>query len=288
MLWFVFALATALSVAFQDSLAKRLFGGGSPARMLGFVLLYSLPWVVLGWSLVERPPLGPEFFWGSALLLPLNGVAMLLYMRAIKLSPLSLTMPILAFSPAFLIFIGWVVLGEVLSWWGIFGVLVIMSGGYLLHLDRDQTSLWSPFGSLWADPGSRAMLGASLLFAFAAALGKFSLSHASPLYFAFSFFTVHNLLILIVLRAFGQISLRDLLSYWKSGVWVGGLYACQVVFHHLAVALTQTAYMISVKRLNMVFSVGLGRWVFKEENTGQRLLASLLMLAGVAVIYLLG
>lgn len=292
MTWFLYALATAVFVSLQDALNKRFFGHRSPLEMFSFLLLYSLPGCLVGLWLTPVPELDSTFWWAFALGIPVNGLGMVLYYRAIKQSPLSLTMPLLAFSPAFLILVGWVLLGESLTLFGILGILVIVSGSYLLHFRLQQgggASLFAaPFAALMADPGSRAMLWAALIFAVGAALGKMAIGHSNALFFAFSFFSAHNLTILLFFLATRQVRLGYLLSQWRLGLVVGNLYFLHITCHNLAVALTKTAYMISVKRLNLVFSVFLGRWVLGERDTGQRALAALAMLAGVVILYLLG
>eukprot|EP00798_Chlamydomonas_sp_ICE-L_P008149 gene8149-1402_t len=64
----------------------------------------------------------------SALLL----YSKLLYQRALHLSPLSLTIPYLSFTPAFLIVTAFIFVGEVPSPSGVAGVSIVACGGYLL------------------------------------------------------------------------------------------------------------------------------------------------------------
>ena len=52
------------------------------------------------------------------------------------------------------------------------------------------------------------------------------------------------------------------------------------LFHFAALELTQTAYMISVKRTSLLFSIAAGRLIFGEVVFGRRLLGGALMCAG--------
>ncbi|MEE8536375.1 MAG: EamA family transporter, partial [Acidobacteriota bacterium] len=65
---------------------------------------------------------------------------------------------------------------------------------------------------------------------------------------------------------------------------IGFFYFCMVLFHYLALDLVEVAYMISIKRTSMVFGVLYGWLFFKEAEIRQRLLASLLMVAGAVLI----
>ena len=49
------------------------------------------------------------------------------------MSPLSLTVPYLAFTPVLLIFTSYILLGETLAAQGIAGVMVVTLGGYFLQ-----------------------------------------------------------------------------------------------------------------------------------------------------------
>ena len=57
-----------------------------------------------------------------------------------------------------------------------------------------------------------------------------------------------------------------------------------VLSHFTALSMTDVAYMISVKRTSLIFSVIYGKFLFGEKNTGERLLGSVLMVAGVVLI----
>ena len=64
----------------------------------------------------------------------------------------------------------------------------------------------------------------------------------------------------------------------------GICYGVMIVSHMLALSLTQVAYMISVKRLSLVFGVLYGHLMFREEGLRERLAGTLLMLAGIVFI----
>ena len=59
-----------------------------------------------------------------------------------------------------------------------------------------------------------------------------------------------------------------------------------IIFHFLSIELIEVAYMISVKRSSMLFSVIYGSVIFKEFNIRERLIGSSVMIAGVVLITL--
>jgi hypothetical protein len=63
MLWCVFALGTALSVATGDALTKKFFGRFSPLEMAIAASLYSLPFLLAAFPFIPIPELGQGFWW---------------------------------------------------------------------------------------------------------------------------------------------------------------------------------------------------------------------------------
>jgi hypothetical protein len=79
-------------------------------------------------NLLDNRPFLFSAFMSAALRL----VSLLLYQTAIQLSPLSVTIPYLSFTPAMLIVTAYLMIGEQPSWPGLIGVTVVTIGGYLL------------------------------------------------------------------------------------------------------------------------------------------------------------
>lgn len=79
-------------------------------------------------------------FLSSTLLL----TAKVMYQKALQLSPLSLTIPYLSFTPAILVITAYFLLGEEPSASGLVGVAVVALGGYLLSLKNSSSSSATP------------------------------------------------------------------------------------------------------------------------------------------------
>lgn len=288
MLWFILSLLTALSVATHDAWIKRYFSHLSSYEMAAYPFLYSLPPIAATLAFTPVPPLDAAFWWCFVISLPLNAVSFLIYMRAIKLSPLSLTIPYLAFTPAFMILTGFLFLGEMPSYQGMAGILIICVGGYILNIDPKRWTLWAPLKAVFREAGSRHMLIVSFLYSFGAVIGKKGILHSSPLFFNLSFFVVFNLSLLLILRLTGRIRLSTFRESPFRGAAAGLLFFFHALFHGLAISLTQAAYMISVKRLSILLSILYGKFVFREVNIALRFNGALLMVAGTILISLQG
>ena len=88
MFWIILSLLTAVTVATQDTWVKKYFSHLSSFDMMAYPALYSLPMFIAGLWLAPRPVLDAVYWWCLLISLPLNAVSFLLYMQAIKISPL--------------------------------------------------------------------------------------------------------------------------------------------------------------------------------------------------------
>ena len=86
----------------------------------------------------------------------------LLYQRAMQLSPVSLSVPYLAFTPMLLLVTSYFLLGERPSWRGVLGVVVMTAGAYGLNGARggDAEKTAAPSGSGPAGKGGKIKAGA--------------------------------------------------------------------------------------------------------------------------------
>jgi len=288
MLWLILSLATALAVATQDAWVKKFFSQHGHYDMVGYPAFYSLPLFLVAVILAPRPPLDAAYFASLAASLPLNGISFLIYMRAIQVSPLSLTLPYLAFTPVFMIVTGVLVLDEVPGTWGILGILTTCVGSYVLNLNPNRRRLLDPFRAVFHETGSWLMLVVAFVFSLAAVVGKKGILHSSPLYFTMTFFAVLDVCFLVFLQAAGKISLRSYTAEPVKGAVAGMLLFLHAFFHGYAIAATKAAYMISIKRFSILFGVLYGGVLFHEKDIGFRLLGAALMLSGAVLIVLKG
>lgn len=288
MLWFILAIATALSVATGDALTKKFFGRFSPYDMAIASSIYSLPFLVVYIFFIPIPQLDTVFWWIACILIPLDTFAFYLYMKAIKLSPLSLSIPFLSFTPVFMILTGFIVLGEVPNSWGIIGIGFVVAGGYLLNVTQVKYGYFAPFRAILREPGSILMLVVAFIYSFLAVLGKKAIQHSSPLFFGFFYLAALDITTLIFFPFLEKIRWRDILKVPVKGLSVGLMLFLHALFHCLAINMIEAVYMIAVKRMSIFFSVVYGWILFKESDISARMLGALFMFAGVVFIILLG
>jgi drug/metabolite transporter (DMT)-like permease len=287
MLWITLSIITALSIAARD-VSIKTYKQLPPLEIAAIELFWSLPLLLLGCFWVPVPALDQIFWWAFLLSIPINIVAYILYLYAIKLSPLSLTVPFLAFTPVFMILTGFLVLNEKINIWGGLGVGFIVLGSYILNFKEIRYGLLKPFTALLHEKGSWMMLIVALVFSFAAVIGKKAMLHSSPLYFSYYFFLVFNITILAALFITRQSSLRKVLQHPRKGSWLGALLMIHISFHGLAIAISTAVYMVAIKRSSILFSVLMSWLILQEEDIKYRGLGTILMFAGMLFIGILG
>lgn len=292
--WFVLTLLCAFSLASADAATKAWLRDYSATELT--LVRFTLSGLLLLPLLIGLPDLRtlPAAFWGwMGLSVPLEIAAMLLYMAAIRDHPLSLTLPYLAFTPAFVVLVAWLLLGERIGAAGSGGIILVVAGAWLLNSSAAQRSDWRswlrPLTAIRSAPGARMMLAVAVLYAGTAVTGKAALAYLPAQQFgAFYFFVIGALLLLALPLTPGgaRPPLRRLWRRPLAVLLVATLNAVMVLTHFLAIQRVEVAYMIAVKRTSLVFGILYGVLWFGERGLSTRLPAGLLMLAGVALILL--
>jgi drug/metabolite transporter (DMT)-like permease len=278
-------LLAALSLATSDALTKRFFSNLSPL-MMGIIRLgYALPWLLA--ALFFIPWIIPDttFWFCIAIGLPLEALAFYCYMKALKISPLSLTVPFLAFTPGFIILTGWIILGEEISPGGFCGIILIIVGAYFLNLSKTRYGLLAPLMAIFREPGSRLMLLVSFIYAFTSTIGKLAIIHSNPYFFGITYNMALAMLMTLFLPAAANAEpVKNLVRRPLIGLILGALVATTIFSHMLAISMTNVAYMISLKRTSLLFGVLYGALWFKEEKITERLTGAIIMITGVFLI----
>lgn len=287
MIWFFLSLIAAVSIAARD-VSIKTYEELQPEEIAILELIWALPAIAAGCIMVETPPLDRTFWWTFIVSIPINILAYILYLHAIKISPISLTVPFLAFTPVFMILTGFFVLGETINLWGGIGIGLILVGGYTLHLKKGRENFIAPFSALAREKGSWLMLLVAFIFAFAAVLGKKAILHSSPLFFSYYFFLTMNILIVLFLGFKHSGNRRRIIRNSSRGIWLGCLLMIHISFHAMAISISTAVYMVAVKRSSILFSVLLSWLVLKEAEIKYRGLGTLIMFAGMLCITLFG
>jgi drug/metabolite transporter (DMT)-like permease len=284
MIWILFALLTAFSLSTADALSKRELRDTNEYVIAWVREGYALPFLMLALLFVPIPDLDRTFWITVLILLPLEITAILLYVKAISVSPLSLTIPFMALSPVFIIFIAFLFLGELPDISGLAGIFLIVAGAYVLNAKMSREGLFEPIRAIGREKGSVLMIMVAFIYSITSTLGKVAVQHSSPVFFSFFYPFILTLILSCIIGYRGLF--RKVVSKPVPFLAIGFFTAVMVISHFIALSLTDVVYMISVKRTSLVFSVIYGWLFFSEENIKERLIGSIIMITGVVLIVL--
>ena len=216
-------------------------------------------------------------------------VASLLYVRAVTVSPLSLTIPYLAFTPVVSAVVAVAVLGDMPGFTGFLGIFLVVLGAVLLHRG-EGASLTSLLRAPFNETGSWMMLLVALIWGTTTSIDKVAIRHGSEALLAFSLTAGSSIILLVVrqLRTQPRFSVsertgRKTLGLLALAALVG---AAAVLCQFFAYREMFVAYVETIKRAGGLASVVIGVFVFKEGGFASRFPAAALMVIGIMLILL--
>ncbi|MBI5065113.1 EamA family transporter [Candidatus Woesearchaeota archaeon] len=286
MLWLLFAFLSAFFDSLKDTFSKKSMQNVneyiSAWSLRVFSSLFLLPFIFF----TKIPSLNKTFFLTLFASSFLNLGASIFYMKGLKYSDLSITTPMLTFSPLLLLMTSYLFLGEVPKLLGIAGVVLIFIGSYALNLKETSNGFLGPFKALLKEKGPRYMLCVAVIWSIAANFDKIGVLSSSPLVWSFSVNFFSTLAFFPIVFFHSKKNLKTFKDNIARLAPIGFSLALAVLFQMYAFQIALVAYVISVKRLSVVMGVLWGYLIFKEKNIKQRLVGVLIMLVGVILIAL--
>ena len=283
-MWLLLSFLTAVCTSAQDIISKRVSTRVSPYVTAWAVSFFSLPFLAL-FFFWERPAMPLFDFWPalltSTIILTVSSVY---FFKSIEMSDLSLTIPLLSFTPLFLLVTSPIIVHEFPRPLGILGMVLIVLGCYILFYHPQQEDFLAPFHRLIKARGSRYMLIVAVLYSIGGNVDKIGMRSSSPLIWSFSL----NALVAIVLSGIMFHKAKDapqqIRAHWP---WLAGIGLCMalvMIFQMHALRLTIVPYVIAIKRTSIIMTALWGLWFLKESGMRERLWAVAFMVAGVCVI----
>jgi drug/metabolite transporter (DMT)-like permease len=284
--WVFLALISAFTLATSDALTKKALTHSNEYLVAWFRLLFSIPLLLLLWVFIPVPKLDVSFYRAFVLALPLEIIAMVCYIKALRISPLSLTLPFLSLTPVFLIFVSYLILGEKVSFRGGIGIIFLAVGSYTMNLHEMRRGIFEPLRAIIKEKGSVLMIGVALIYSITSSLGKMAIEHSSPLFFGITYFIAVTIIFAPITLWMGRQDMKSFISKKQFNCLIlpGFFYSVMIVSHMIAISLTKVAYMISLKRISLIIGVVYGYFLFKEKNIQERLLGAVLMFIGFIMI----
>ncbi|UCC91904.1 MAG: EamA family transporter [Candidatus Aenigmatarchaeota archaeon] len=288
MVWFIFAIFGALFQATYYTLVKKYLKGIDQYVLASGVFLSSFAILFLISLILGIPEIGPYFYIAVLTTGTLNIFAVTLYLKSFKITDLSLSVPMISFTPIFLILTSFILLREFPTVFGISGIFLIVIGSYILNTTRDGRDLLKPFKEMFRNRGVLYMLIVGFLFSISSNFDKMVVINSDPI---FGYSVVHLFLGLVFLIISSYKKTHDIRGTYRKNynkfLLAGLALALVAITINTAFTMQIVPYVISLKRSSILFSIFFGGLIFKEKNIFKRGLGAFVMLIGMILIILL-
>ena len=272
-----FWIRTAVTVVFGIVLVYRLIGGAQVVIRDGGPLF--------GMESLHLAPI-PTFLIYLTINVLLITAVMWLYFRALQISPMSMCIPFLSFTPVFLIPTGFVILGEVPSPLKGLGVALIVVGSMVMHRKLFAEGWMAPVRAVLREKGSRYMLLVSLIFAITNPLDK-KLVTMSDVFFEALAYGIGLCLSFWIMTKMARISFGAAArGNWTWISLAGLLDAVSLLFQLASYTYIAVVITVSIKRAGIILAVFSGWLFFHERGITDKVIAASVMFCGVLILYL--
>lgn len=284
MIWAFLSTLAGLGDAVSFAVIKKLSAIDIRFRLM-FYNLITLPFFLFGFLFYEIPVVSLNFY----LVVSVNAlvwlIAMFLLMKSLQESDLSISIPLLSFTPIFLLFVSYILLQEFPTFLGLVGILIVVIGSYILHIPSVRYGYLEPFRAIFKKKGFY-MIIVAFLFSITASLAKIGIQLSNPAYFML----FHYLFASIIMAALCFNNFRSGIGAIKKNfrhfIIIGSAVACSELMVAAALGMEIVPYVISLKRTSVIFSVLIGFFYFREKSFTPAIIGSAIMFAGALMIAL--
>ncbi len=227
-----------------------------------------------------------EYVLPGTILICISVISALFFLKAIKQSDLSLTIPLLSLSPLFSSIFSLIFLNEKLSSIQYFGVFLIIIGTLILYSKRVTLfEVFRSFRIIANNHSARLMILVSIMWSITPVLDKLCLKNSSINIHGFIQSTGMLFFLIFLIAKNKDFERKSLRKNWKT-VFLTiliGLIASILQFY--AILSNYVPIMESIKRsIGQVSSVFLGNFFFKEKITKPKVFGVTILSIGVYLI----
>lgn len=287
-MWFYFAVLSAV-LSSVSMVARKTHGSlAHPMELCWWALLLGTP-LGIGLLLTSNQPYFSDLnFIIPATISALMGIASSsLAFYAFQKGDTSALAPIGNLLPIMMIGISFLLLGTLPGFISIIGILLVVAGTYYSSVTK--ADLTHPLKELMHSAGPRAMLGCVILWSISANFDKLAMESASPAFIL----TYRQIVSLIVLSII--LLLHPQRHRWRRGqrvikrwgwhiVGIAVFSTLAVYFQFAAIKLIDPVYVLTVKRMDVLFAILIAYFIYKEKHVARRFQGALVALVGIVII----
>ena len=286
-MWFVLALVAALCQVLRNTVMKRLGHSLDEYINVWGRFTFLLPFAALFVLWKGVPPIKPGFVLACVTFGVCQTISTMALSKALKLAEISMVTALWKVSLLMLVVLGYFTLNETPSALGVAGILISMSGVYLLNVNRAHIAWWAPLAILFTDRGLRYTLLAACFFAPSVVTIKWAMSLSDPYTGTLGGYIAASLIVTPIVLVTSRHHFADVPRYWKAFVSFGLFAALTTVSQGTAYLLTLSSYVEAVKQVEILLAMGIGVMIFGERQKVCDIApGAAVMLAGVVLLSL--
>jgi len=191
----------------------------------------------------------------------------------------------LCFIPVVQFFAMPALLNEKLSPIGIAGVLVVVFGSYILNMESWEGIL-SPLKSIFKDKSVLMMFAVACIWGVSSGFHKIGVKQTNALFWGVT--EIGLITVFLFPFAFWAEKKRFSFSKLKMTIWPGVFSTMTVLSYYAAISCGPVAYVSSVRRLGVLFSMIIGVLILNEKAYRLSFLGGIIMILGAGIISLFG
>jgi len=297
MIGIALSLLVAVLASIHDSAINKSAKNADEYIVALAMVMFSIPVILIALLWTGIPPVNKYFWIAVALKTPLMSLALLFRAKAHQRSEQSLIVPMLCFTPVFVMLLAPIFLHQTIKPLGIFGVLILVVGVYVMRITEKSKGFFEPFKALFRDTGVRYMLLVAFIWGFTATLDGVGVINAggisSDIFQSFRagaywlIWTQSLSVLAFILVILAQKKKRSPQNYnLKTLIPIGITNGLAELVQMCAMGLIAAVYVNSIKRLSIIFSILIGHYYFKEKGIRERMYGASLMIIGFILIIL--
>ncbi|MCP3873656.1 MAG: DMT family transporter [Desulfobacteraceae bacterium] len=284
--WFVLALISSITLSLREWIVKRSGKEISSALMswgLNFFMFIIILCINIAFSNYHDITLSYAKILIMAAIL--DSLAALLYLSAIKNGELSKVIPMLCFIPVVQLFVTPILIHENLSLIGVLGVLVVVFGSYILNMES-WDGIFSPIQSIFKDKSVMMMLAVACIWGVSSSFHKIGVKQTNALFWGVT--EIGLITLFLFPFAFWSKKKQFSMSKLKKTIWPAVFSTMTVLSYYAAISCGPVAYVSSVRRLGVLFTMMIGVLILNEKTYRLSFIGGLIMILGACIISLFG
>lgn len=289
-MWFAASLISAVVYSARGIVEKLYINKVDKYVLALAVRLFALPLFLI--PLIINPSLIVNFqdlplrFWlatvyVSAISTPIE---MIFFYKALQGAEISYLVPILSFSPIITSIFGYIFFKETPTILGLLGMLLIVSGIYILNVTKVGEGIFEPLKHL---SGNKSVRYLSIMLAFysiAIVIDKVAITGANMYFYAFVNYLLVTISLFCITLYKAKSKLIELRTNFKPFAFIGLIVAVYTLLRFYALQHGTSSYVSAIMASSTIFTTIFGIIFLKEQNKYVKIAVACIATIGIILL----